>query len=241
MGGRVLVTRPEPAASATARRLEAAGFSPIVLPLSRTQPLPVDAAALPDHVDAVAVTSANAARHASNGLIAALSAKRCFAVGRKTAKAAQEAGFRLVTEGPGDAAGLAALIAAELSPGARIVYLTGRVRLPDFEQRMAAAGYRPHIVETYDTCFVDQSADTLSPLPKDGPIDAVLLYSAKAAEAFSAMAKGDSRFASTRCLCLSARVADALQGPQRKGIFVADEPSEDALMALLTAVCRPAT
>ena len=241
MGGRVLVTRPEPAASATARRLEAAGFSPIVLPLSQTLPLAVDPAMLPDHSDAVAITSANAVRHASNELISALSARRCFAVGRKTAKAAREAGFQLVTEGSGDAVGLAAMIAAELPVGARIAYLTGRVRLPDFEQRLAAAGYRPHVVETYETCFVDQSVEALSALPKDGPVDAVLLYSAKAAEAFSALAKGDSRLASTRCLCLSGRVADALQGAQSDRIFVADEPSEEALMALLTAVCGAAS
>ncbi|MEP9374675.1 uroporphyrinogen-III synthase [Mesorhizobium sp. KR1-2] len=241
MGGRVLVTRPEPAASATARRLEAAGFSPIVLPLSRTQPLAVDATALPDHIDAVAVTSANAVRHASAELTAALSARRCFAVGRKTAKAAREAGFRLVTEGPGDAVGLAAMIAAELPVGARIAYLTGRVRLPDFERRLTEAGYRPHVVETYDTCLADQSAETLSVLPKDGSVDAVLLYSAKAAEAFSALAKGDSRLTSTRCLCLSGRVADALQGAQTDRIFVADEPSEEALVALLTAVCGTAS
>lgn len=241
MGGRVLVTRPEPAASATARRLEAAGFSPIILSLSQTRPLLVDAAAFPDHMNAVAVTSANAVRHAPAELIAALSARRCFAVGKKTAKAAQDAGFRLVTEGPGDAVGLAAMIAAELPLNARIAYLTGRVRLPDFEQRLAEAGYRPHIVETYDTCFIDQSAETLSALPKDGPVDAVLLYSAKAAEAFSSLAKHDSRLSSARCLCLSGRVADALQGAQSDRIFVADEPSEEALMALLAAVCGVAS
>ena len=239
MRGRVLVTRPEPAASATARLLAEAGFSPIVLPLSQTRPLPVAAASLPDHMDAVAITSANAIRHAPDELVAALRARRCFAVGRKTAKAARDGGFGLVTEGPGDAAGLAAMIAAELPTGARITYLAGRVRMPDFERALAGAGYRLDVVETYDTCPAEHSAETLSGLLKDAPVDAVLLYSAKAAEAFSALAKEDSRLASARCLCLSDRVAQALQGARRERIFVADEPSEKALMALLEAVCRP--
>ncbi len=241
MGGRVLVTRPEPAASATARLLAEAGFSPIVLPLSQTRALLVAADAVPGDIETVAITSANAVLHAPRDLIASLSAGRCFAVGRRTAKAARDAGFRLVTEGPGDASGLAAMIAAELPPGARIAYLTGRVRMPDFERTLASAGYRLDVIETYDTCPVEHSAEALSGLPKDAPVDAVLLYSAKAAEAFSALAKEDSRLASARCLCLSERVAEALQGAQKERIFVADEPSEKALMALLDAVFPPAS
>ncbi|TIX52492.1 MAG: uroporphyrinogen-III synthase, partial [Mesorhizobium sp.] len=40
---RVLVTRPEPGASRTAQRLLDQGFQPILLPLTETVALPVDA------------------------------------------------------------------------------------------------------------------------------------------------------------------------------------------------------
>ncbi len=58
---RVLVTRPEPAAAQTAAKLRAAGYEPVLLPLSRTVALSFT---VPDEVfDALTITSANAFRH----------------------------------------------------------------------------------------------------------------------------------------------------------------------------------
>ena len=57
---RVLVTRPQPSASRTAGLLEARGFQPILLPLTETVALTVEANA--GNAIAVAVTSANAVR-----------------------------------------------------------------------------------------------------------------------------------------------------------------------------------
>lgn len=238
MGRRVLVTRPEPGASATAARLRDAGFEPIILSLSQTRALPVDLTTIPATIDAVAVTSANALLHAPRELIASLADKRCFAVGRRTATAAQEAGFREVVAGPGNARGLADLIAAELTVDAHLAYLAGRVRLPDFELHLVQSGYRAFVIESYDTEFAVNS-DALGSL--DGSVDAVVLYSAKAAEAFSLVAAGNSSLATARCFCLSTRVADALQEIERERIFVSPEPTEDALMALLAAICPPAS
>lgn len=238
MARRVLVTRPEPGASATASRLRDAGFVPVVLPLSRTQALHVELSAVAESANAVAVTSANAILHASSALIAALSGKRCFAVGRKTAIAARDAGFRDVVEGPGEALGLADLVSAELAEGAHVAYLTGRVRLPDFEQRLASSGHRLAVIETYDTVFV---GDAALPNTVDAPIDAVLLYSAKAAHAFSLIAGRKSGLAETRCICLSERVAGSLHHLGAERVFVARAPTEDALLTLLTEVCPPAS
>lgn len=57
---RVLVTRPEPAAAQTAAKLRAAGYEPVLLPLSRTVALSFT---VPDEVfDALTITSANAFR-----------------------------------------------------------------------------------------------------------------------------------------------------------------------------------
>ncbi len=120
---RVLVTRPEPGASRTARRLEDQGFQPLLLPLTRTQALPVDA--LPGDVAAVAITSANAIRHAPREIVAALAALPCHAVGARMAQAARAAGFLSVDEGPGTAEALADALAGSLS-GRSVVYLCGR-------------------------------------------------------------------------------------------------------------------
>ncbi|WP_292579699.1 uroporphyrinogen-III synthase, partial [Mesorhizobium sp.] len=82
---------------------------------------------------AVAVTSANAVRHAPKALVASLAELPCHAVGKRTAEACRAVGFLSVAEGPGDAEALADAIAGGLA-GKAIVYLCGRVRFPVFEQ-----------------------------------------------------------------------------------------------------------
>ena len=99
----------------------------------------------------MAATSANAPRHASSGLVAALSGLTLFAVGPETARAAEQAGFAFVVSGTGDALALADIIAEKLPRGGRIAYLTGEVRLEAFEVRLAQAGLEAVAIATYDT------------------------------------------------------------------------------------------
>ena len=232
---RVLVTRPEPGASRTARRLEALGFQPVLLPLTETRPLPVETSIGADAI-AVAVTSANAVRHAPRALIASLAELPCHAVGKRTAEACRAAGFLAVTEGPGDAEALADLIAGGVA-GKAIVYLCGRVRFQAFEQRLTAAGVHVQPIETYDTTGMDYSdADVVARL-SGRPVEAALLYSAKASAALvSLIARPALRqlFEKTQFLTLSARVAGPLEGIAGQAIGIASQPEEDALLALLS-------
>ncbi|BCG99159.1 uroporphyrinogen-III synthase [Mesorhizobium loti] len=230
---RVLVTRPEPGASRTARRLQERGFQPVVLPLTETVALPADAGFVTG--DAVAVTSANAVRHTANEVIAALAALPCHAVGARTAEAARKMGFSSVIEGSGDAEALADAIAAAL-PGKAITYLCGRVRFPMFEQRLEAAGVRVRAVETYDTLPVPYSDETILALLSGQSVDAVLLYSAKAAVAMQALSKRPAlqeAFEKIQAFALSARIAAAFGDGAGKTIRIAARPDEEALLALL--------
>lgn len=234
---RVLVTRPEPGASRTALLLQGMGFQPLVLPLTETMALPVDAGALPGNAAAVAITSANAVRHASKELIAALSSLPCHAVGKRTAEAARKAGFSSVSEGPGDAEALADSMASAFS-GKAVVYLCGRVRFPAFEERLDMAGVQPHAAETYDTLAVRYPDEVLLQRLSAKPVDAVLLYSAKAAAAMQAVASRSiliGYFEKTLFLALSSRIAAALDDSAGKAIRVAERPDEEALLALLRA------
>ncbi|MBZ9886223.1 uroporphyrinogen-III synthase [Mesorhizobium sp. CA10] len=232
---RILVTRPEPGASRTARRLEALGFQLVLLPLTETSALPVKASIGRDAV-AVVVTSANAVRHAPKALIAALARLPCHAVGKRTAEACRAAGFLAVTEGPGNAEALADAIAGGLA-GRAIIYLCGRVRLPAFEQRLAAAGVHVQAIETYDTTSIDYGdADVVARL-SGRPIDAALLYSAKASAALASLiARPALRhlFERTEFLALSARVAEPLDGVAGDRVRIASKPEEEALLALLS-------
>lgn len=232
---RVLVTRPEPGASRTARRLQDMGFQPVVLPLTETVALPADAGLIPGDAVAVAVTSANAVRHASKEVIAALATLPCHAVGARTAEAARKMGFSSVVEGSGDAEALAADLAAAFH-GKTIVYLCGRVRFPVFEQRLEAAEVQVRIVETYDTLPLRHSDETILALLSAQPVDAVLLYSAKAAAAMQMLTKRAAlqrTFEKTRFFALSARIAAAFDDGAGKAIGIAEEPDEEALLALL--------
>ena len=232
---RVLVTRPEPGASETARRLEMLGFVAVVLPLSETRGLPVDSAGIAENVDAVAVTSANALRHAPQDLLAMFAKPPCYAVGGKTASLARQAGFSHVIEGPGDAAGLAALLGKEslLKSGAEaasVAYLCGRVRLPNFEKLLAAAGVVVVAVETYDTVETEAVSDFTS------PVDIALLHSALGARALMKIARRPELaklLAETVFLCLSERIAAVVAEAGCTKIKVAAEPTEQALLFLL--------
>ena len=242
MRRRVLVTRPEPAAAATARRLAALGFEPILLPLTQTRPLPVAVGELLEsriggEAEAVAVTSANGVRHASPELVAALAHLPCYAVGQKTARAAMAAGFAAIHEGPGDAEGLAAVMATEFS-GRTIVYLCGRVRLAGFEQALAVAGVGVFPVETYDTLAVEYGDDAVAARFGGRRVDAVLLYSAKAAGIAHELANRPALahlFRDATFLCLSRRVASAFPSVDEERIRISLEPNEEALLGLLPA------
>ncbi len=230
---RVLVTRPEPGATRTMRRLRDLGFEPILLPLTETVTLPVGADAVAG--DAVAVTSANAVRHAPGELIAALAALPCHAVGHRTAETARAAGFGSVNEGPGDAEKLAETIAVGLS-GKTIVYLTGRVRFPAFEARLKQAGIAVRAIETYDTIALDYSDAAIRARLSGQPVDAVLLYSAKAAAAMQVLARRlelHDLFEKTETFALSGRIASAFGDAASKETRVAPEPQEEALLELL--------
>lgn len=232
---RVLVTRPEPGAWRTARRLQDMGFQPLVLPLTETVVLPADAGLIPDEAVAVAVTSANAVRHASKEVVTALAALSCHAVGKRTAEAARKAGFLSVIEGSGDAEALADSIAAGLS-GKTIVYLCGRVRFPVFEERLEVAGVQVRAVETYDTLPVRYSDETILALLSSQPVDAVLLYSAKSAAAMQLLANRPAlqrALEKTWVFALSARIAAAFNDGTGKAIRIAAQPDEEALLALL--------
>ncbi|TIX35424.1 MAG: uroporphyrinogen-III synthase, partial [Mesorhizobium sp.] len=114
--------------------------------------------------------------------------------------------------------------------------LCGRVRFPGFEERLLASGVHVRAVETYDTVALDYSDEAVLVRLSARPVEAVLLYSAKAATAMQALAGRPvlrDLFQDTRLFALSGRIAAAWGDVA--GIRIAPEPSEDALLGLLQA------
>lgn len=232
---RVLVTRPEPGASATARALRAAGFEPVVQPLTEIRRLPAEAIDTPA-IDAVAVTSANALRHAAPSLLAELANLPLYAVGEATAEAASNAGFSDVTAGPGDAAGLVRLICDRLKADATVAYLCGRLRRPDFEQGLRQHGIRPVPVETYDTLPAEIGEDAVRRLGT-APFFAVLVHSAEAARALATLAPNPAfapLLANARLVAISRRAAEPAVPLFLDRIGIAREPTDRAMVEALS-------
>ncbi|MBO6717303.1 MAG: uroporphyrinogen-III synthase [Rhizobiaceae bacterium] len=232
---RVLVTRPEPGATATAARLRERGHEPVALPLSRT--VAIDDVALPDgDFDAVVVTSANALRHAPTEFGERFGDLRLFAVGDRTADVARQAGVEHVESANGDVRDLASLVTRKLPAGSRLLYLCGRRRRPELEAALRERGFTAVPLETYATEQVDRSPEQLAVTIGEGPIDAVLLYSPFAAELLNGIAGEPSvtaQFATVRLLCMSWQITDRLGPELRARAEIAAQADEESLFALL--------
>lgn len=233
-GRRILVTRPQPAAKQTAERLKQLGFSPVLLPLSRTAPLDFSVNERP--FAALTVTSANAFQHIPDAKLAPYRSVTLFAVGEGTARAAHAAGFTQVVEGGGDAVRLAATMADRLPMGAEVLYLAGRVRQPVFESEVKKWGLNMVVHDVYDTLPCAYSAVEIHTVLDTGPFAAVLLYSGVSSKVFvDCMVPNKASFGSdVHFLCISQRVADFLPTEWQANALVADHPDENGIFRLLS-------
>ena len=227
MKPRILMTRPEPGASRTAKRLLALGYEPVIFPLTTIVPLafemPIGA------FDALVVTSAQALR---SGDFARYRGLPVFAVGDTTASAASSTGFEHITIAGGDVSSIIELVKSVLTPGARLLYVCGKVRRPDLELELSAAGFALDAVETYDAkpIFYDEEAIALR--TGNEKINAVVLMSRQAAELFDGLRKNTTLgflAKSALIVCFSQRIADGLD----MDVVVTAQASEDSLVALL--------
>lgn len=223
----VWITRAEPGAAATADRVAAQGWRPVVAPLLRVQPLP-DAEIDLTGVAALAFTSANgvrafAEREPARDL-------KVFAVGGGTAEAAKTAGFRQVYSADGDVAALAARIAARKSElrGA-VLHPSAAEPAGDLVGALSAAGVEARGVALYESVVASPPKDFLDAL---GDLDVVLLHSPKAAKALAGVLRG--RDAShLRLLCLSPAVAKPVARAKVREVVRAPFPIEAALLNLI--------
>jgi len=233
----VLVTRPQPGASATAERLSAMGFEPVVLPLTRVVPVPLPDVPNASAFDGVAITSANAARHLPSGLAEALASLPVFAVGERTADAAREAGMGDVKVSGGDGTALARLVVDELGEGRRLLYLAGRERRPEFERELAHRSFRVTTVETYATEDIEPSAAVRGQLVAGGAPWAATVFSPRGGTVLSALLQrpelGTIR-RETQFFCISDRAAAPLRAFAADRIRISETPDEEGILRLLS-------
>ena len=231
---RLLVTRPEPAASATADRLRALGHAPILSPVTRIEPT---GAIIPDARYAAIIATSAAALSGNAALPVRLFEVPMVAVGDATARAARAAGFRHVVTGDGAADGLPALISGLFDPAAGpLLYLAGTPRKPGLERALTGLGYRLTMIERYRAVPADMLTPAAVAALQVGGIDVVLHYSRQSAERFVQLVATAGLAEAAQALphhCLSGDVAGGLAALAPARLVVAPAPTEAALIGQL--------
>lgn len=225
-GAPVWITRARPGAEATAERVAALGFEPIVDPLLAVET--IDAQIDLTHVTALAFTSANGVE-----AFARLSDARglpVFAVGRATARAAQGEGFMFVSSADGDVEDLCALIAAA-APGP-LLWAGAKEPAGDLVGMLRGCGVMAKGVAVYETLDRAPSEAVLARL--NAPLTA-LLHSPRGAKGLAAILR-EKPAPYLRVFCLSEAVAQPLRDlVEPRSVTFAPRPDESALLALLSA------
>lgn len=234
---RVLVTRPEPSASRTMRRLIALGHQAEVLPLFAALHLTDEAEkALSGNPGSLIVTSAEAARALASlpEHLAAHVTKPLFAVGAATARAFAQLGFEDIRTAEGNGQILAERIIREWRKTAPLLYLAGEPRSPHLEDALREAGFQFSTVTLYRMLPVDYTDAAIADRLSRYPDPTILLYSGEAARRFAELAGRSGTTAPTfRLCCLSESIRQCLPMSLQARARAAREPNEDSLLALL--------
>lgn len=233
----LLVTRPAEDGEATAQKLRARGYDPILSPLLTITVL-ADAP-LPDLTDyhGLIVTSANGVR-----ALAERTDRRgdlILAVGDHTAAKARALGFTQVESASGDAVVLVNYVRDRLDPeDGKLLHVRGETIAVDPVPLLEGAGF------TVDSCSLYRadpseglSATAITALAA-GTVAGVLLYSPRSAKLFEAALTGalpPGTAGGLTAYCLSPAVAKALSLPYR-AVAVAPHPLGEALLGLLPKV-----
>lgn len=239
---RMLVTRPEPDAQSTLSRLRALDIEAVAAPLMVRQTLDASLPP-PDGFAAMVLTSANAVRSlADRGVLADYAQLPVLAVGDRTAREAEDAGFSRVSSAAGTMSDLVNAIRISGLTGP-LFHPTGRHQSADLAKALAPLGVMVATARIYDMIAVELlPAEVLGALA-DGSLGAVLVYSRRTAEIFAALAASldPPQRRHLAMLCLSEAVAGPLLEAHFSRISLADRPDEDAMMALALAVAREQT
>ena len=219
MSLRIAITRALPDAEESAARIRALGGEAIIAPLLTIIPMAYDTNV--EDAQALIFTSIAGVRAFPDAR--RMHAKRVLTVGDASAHAAREAGFTDVRSADGDAAALAAMAIATLDPKAGpLIHIRGTHVAGDVAGQLEAAGFKVDRRIAYTAAQAPVLPEALK-----APLDVVLFYSARAAEAFHSLG-GQS--AGRAAACLSPGVAEAA-GPGWARVIVAPRPREDALLA----------
>jgi uroporphyrinogen-III synthase len=220
---KLLITRPEPGATATACQVKEMGFEPVLAPCLTIQAL---AASLPERPAALIVTSAQA--------IPALPGRfypiPCFCVGDATAAKMRQAGFTAVSSAAGDAEDLLRLVTAQNISGTHLLAVGERHGV-GLARQLRARGIKVLRRKVYATRPLPVLPPPIRAALAAGEIKKALFYSAETAKAFIRLQPPGTGM--MEALVLSPAIALHVRGLPWQSIRAALAPNESDLLALL--------
>lgn len=230
----LLLTRPLSDSEATARKLQDLGHSSLIEPLLSLEWLdeePPDT----DDVQAILLTSNNAAL-----ALARQTVNRdmpIFAVGKATAGAAGEAGFKNVNSADGDVFALARLVATKCLPeDGAVLHLAGEDTTGDLAGSLGRAGLDLRRAVVYRARPARQFSAAAVAALENGGLDGVLLFSPRSATVFTGLLGREGLSESCAGLDLYA-LSQAVSHAAAELIFrdrhIPKYPSQADLLALL--------
>lgn len=225
MKSSLFAIRPEPGLGETLAAARAQGLTIHGEPLFGVEPVAWEPVS-PEAVDGLLVGSANAIRHAGEGL-ESVRGRPVYAVGARTAGAARGAGLQVAATGEG---GLQALLDT-LAPPLRLLRLAGEQRV----ELTPPPGVSLAVRTVYRARPLPMSEDLAAQLGRGG---VVLLHSGEAA---AHLARECDRCGVARAGLALAALAPRIgerAGDGWAAIRAAERPEDGALLALARDMCQ---
>lgn len=218
----LVIVRPEPGASATAKAAAQSGLEPLVIPLFEVEPVDWQAPATGEF-DGVLLTSANAVRH-GGGELRRLRILPAHCVGESTAAEARAEGFSIASVGSGGVDELLAM----LPPGLRLLHLCGTDRrTPDKSM------HRIQTIPVYRAAELEL-AGSLRALT--GAVVAV--HSPRSAARLNALAQAAGLERQAIAIVAISPDAAAAAGDGWQSVRAAAQPTDAALLVLASSLCN---
>jgi uroporphyrinogen-III synthase len=228
----VLITRPEPGASETAKRVSALGLRPVMAPVLEIRIL---STRLPPaaRLQAIVMASGNAIPAVPSNY----HRLPLLAVGNTTDSRARAAGFSRVTSADGDARALAALAYRTCDiHGAPLLLATGRNQGAVLAADLRGRGFRVIRRAVYAAMPVPALPDVARQALEGGDVTAALFFSAETARHCVQLIRRARLHEAVRtvdALAIGQPAAMALKVLPWRRIRVAARPTQDAMLALL--------
>ena len=236
---KLIVTRPEPAASRTAEKLQALGhevaISPVLEIVATETQMPSD------DFSVIIITSANALRALEKqGIDQSKLNTPLYVVGDNTAKKARDVGFRNVHSAAGNANNLIELIISR-SPASQTkqkpaLYICGEHFTSGFIEALQNNGLNIEVWVNYKANLVDHLTKKSSDFLTSGDPIGILLYSARSARQFSKLIghqKNSYAIENITIYVLSNAVKNVLSQDLQHLAKIAQKPDEQSLIALI--------